>query len=169
LFSVQGSVNLQEGTFSLYNIPLYTQNANISLDITQEYQYIYIETTHTRYENMLDLDAKIALDLNKKILSLDSLVHKIRFNANNNINMRSYGLNNDQDNPQPAKFSLDLKSLHSIIQEGENSEVFRRKIIDTIKAQSEDKFTKDVFYATGDTLKNLSLNFDFSNPNHMQW
>ena len=53
-------------TLSLYNIPLYTQNANISLDITQEYQYIYIETTHTRYENMLDLDAKIALDLNKK-------------------------------------------------------------------------------------------------------
>lgn len=66
LFSVQGSVNLQEGTLSLYNIPLYTQNANISLDITQEYQYIYIETTHTRYENMLDLDAKIALDLTKK-------------------------------------------------------------------------------------------------------
>ncbi|NHA63782.1 DUF3971 domain-containing protein [Helicobacter pylori] len=169
LFSVQGSVNLQEGTLSLYNIPLYTQNANISLDITQEYQYIYIETTHTRYENMLDLDAKIALDLNKKTLSLDSLVHKIRFNTNNNINMRSYGLNNDPYNPQPTKFSLDLKSLHSIIQEGENSEVFRRKIIDTIKAQSEDKFTKDVFYATGDTLKNLSLNFDFSNPNHMQW
>ncbi|WP_033621582.1 YhdP family protein, partial [Helicobacter pylori] len=129
LFSVQGNVNLQEGTLSLYNIPLYTQNANISLDITQEYQYIYIETTHTRYENMLDLDAKIALDLNKKILSLDSLVHKIRFNTNNNINMRSYGLNNAQDNPQPTKFSLDLKSLHSVIQEGENSEVFRRKII----------------------------------------
>lgn len=81
----------------------------MSLDITQEYQYLYIETTHTRYENMLDLDAKIALDLNKKTLSLDSLVHKIRFNTNNNINMRSYGLNNDPDNPQPTKFSLDLK------------------------------------------------------------
>ncbi|GAA8647630.1 AsmA-like C-terminal domain-containing protein [Helicobacter pylori] len=168
LFSIQGGVTLQEGTLSLYNIPLYTQSAQINLDIAQEYQYIYIDTIHTRYANMLDLDTKIALDLNKKTLSLDSLIHKIQVNTNSSINMRSYDPNNTQEDPQ-TNFTLDLKSLHSIIQEGENSEAFRRKIIDTIKAQSEDKFTKDVFYATEDTLKNLSLNFDFSNPNYMQW
>ncbi|GAA9233217.1 AsmA-like C-terminal domain-containing protein [Helicobacter pylori] len=168
LFSIQGGVTLQEGTLSLYNIPLYTQSTQINLDIAQEYQYIYIDTIHTRYANMLDLDTKIALDLNKKTLSLDSLIHKIQVNTNSSINMRSYDPNNTQEDPQ-TNFTLDLKSLHSIIQEGENSEAFRRKIIDTIKAQSEDKFTKDVFYATEDTLKNLSLNFDFSNPNYMQW
>ncbi|WP_367960149.1 YhdP family protein [Helicobacter acinonychis] len=168
LFSVQGNVNLQEGTLSLYNIPLYTQSAQINLNIAQEYQYIYIDTTHTRYENMLDLDAKIALDLGQKNLSLDSQVHKIQVNTNNNINMRSYDPNGTKEDPQ-TNFALDLKSLSAIIQAGENSEVFRKKITDTIKAQSEDKFSKDVFYATGDTLKSLSLSFDFSNPDHMQW
>ncbi|WQT02099.1 AsmA-like C-terminal domain-containing protein [Helicobacter pylori] len=168
LFSVQGGVTLQEGTLSLYNIPLYTQNAQINLDIAQEYQYIYIDTIHTRYANMLDLDTKIALDLGQKNLSLDSLVHKIQVNTNSNINMRSYDPNNTQEDPQ-TNFTLDLKSLRSIIQAGENSEVFKQKITDTIKAQSEDKFSKNVFYATGDTLKSLSLNFDFSNPDHMQW
>ncbi len=168
LFSIQGGVTLQEGTLSLYNIPLYTQSAQINLDITQEYQYIYIDTIHTRYANMLDLDTKIALDLGQKNLSLDSLVHKIQVNTNSNINMRSYDPNNTQEDPQ-TNFTLDLKSLRSIIQAGENSEVFKQKITDTIKAQSEDKFSKNVFYATGDTLKSLSLSFDFSNPDHMQW
>ncbi|WQS94960.1 AsmA-like C-terminal domain-containing protein [Helicobacter pylori] len=168
LFSVQGGVTLQEGTLSLYNIPLYTQSAQINLDIAQEYQYIYIDTIHTRYANILDLDTKIALDLGQKNLSLDSLVHKIQVNTNSNINMRSYDPNNTQEDPQ-TNFTLDLKSLRSIIQAGENSEVFKQKITDTIKAQSEDKFSKNVFYATGDTLKSLSLNFDFSNPDHMQW
>ncbi len=168
LFSVQGGVTLQEGTLSLYNIPLYTQSAQINLDIAQEYQYIYIDTIHTRYANMLDLDTKIALDLGQKNLSLDSLVHKIQVNTNSNINMRSYDPNNTQEDPQ-TNFTLDLKSLRSIIQAGENSEVFKQKITDTIKAQSEDKFSKNVFYATGDTLKSLSLSFDFSNPDHMQW
>ncbi len=168
LFSVQGGVTLQEGTLSLYNIPLYTQSAQINLDIAQEYQYIYIDTIHTRYANMLDLDTKIALDLGQKNLSLDSLVHKIQVNTNSNINMRSYDPNNTQEDLQ-TNFTLDLKSLRSIIQAGENSEVFKQKITDTIKAQSEDKFSKNVFYATGDTLKSLSLSFDFSNPDHMQW
>ncbi|WP_187908225.1 DUF3971 domain-containing protein [Helicobacter pylori] len=168
LFSIQGGVTLQEGTLSLYNIPLYTQSAQINLDIAQEYQYIYIDTIHTRYANMLDLDTKIALDLGQKNLSLDSLVHKIQVNTNSNINMRSYDPNNTQEDPQ-TNFTLDLKSLRSIIQAGENSEVFKQKITDTIKAQSEDKFSKNVFYATGDTLKSLSLSFDFSNPDHMQW
>ncbi len=168
LFSVQGGVTLQEGTLSLYNIPLYTQSAQINLDIAQEYQYIYIDTIHTRYANMLDLDTKIALDLGQKNLSLDSLVHKIQVNTNSNINMCSYDPNNTQEDPQ-TNFTLDLKSLRSIIQAGENSEVFKQKITDTIKAQSEDKFSKNVFYATGDTLKSLSLSFDFSNPDHMQW
>ncbi len=168
LFSIQGGVTLQEGTLSLYNIPLYTQSAQINLDIAQEYQYIYIDTIHTRYANMLDLDTKIALDLGQKNLSLDSLVHKIQVNTNSNINMRSYDPNNTQEDPQ-INFTLDLKSLRSIIQAGENSEVFKQKITDTIKAQSEDKFSKNVFYATGDTLKSLSLSFDFSNPDHMQW
>ncbi|WQS05260.1 AsmA-like C-terminal domain-containing protein [Helicobacter pylori] len=168
LFSIQGVVTLQEGTLSLYNIPLYTQSAQINLDIAQEYQYIYIDTIHTRYANMLDLDTKIALDLGQKNLSLDSLVHKIQVNTNSNINMRSYDPNNTQEDPQ-TNFTLDLKSLRSIIQAGENSEVFKQKITDTIKAQSEDKFSKNVFYATGDTLKSLSLSFDFSNPDHMQW
>ncbi|WQS29147.1 AsmA-like C-terminal domain-containing protein [Helicobacter pylori] len=168
LFSIQGGVTLQEGTLSLYNIPLYTQSAQINLDIAQEYQYIYIDTIHTRYANMLDLDTKIALDLGQKNLSLDSLVHKIQVNTNSNINMRSYDPNNTQEDPQ-TNFTLDLKSLRSIIQAGENSEVFKQKITDTIKAQSEDKFSKNVFYATGDTLKSFSLSFDFSNPDHMQW
>ncbi|AFX89416.1 DUF3971 domain-containing protein [Helicobacter pylori] len=168
LFSIQGGVTLQEGTLSLYNIPLYTQSAQINLDIAQEYQYIYIDTIHTRYANMLDLDTKIALDLGQKNLSLDSLVHKIQVNTNSSINMRSYDPNNTQEDPQ-TNFTLDLKSLRSIIQAGENSEVFKQKITDTIKAQSEDKFSKNVFYATGDTLKSLSLSFDFSNPDHMQW
>ncbi|WP_104747604.1 DUF3971 domain-containing protein [Helicobacter cetorum] len=168
LFSVQGNVELQEGSFLLYNIPLYTQSADIDLDITPEYQYIYIDTIHTRYENMLDLDAKIALDIHKKKLSIESQVHKIQLNTNNNINMRSYSLSNAEDDIRPS-FALDLKSLHSIIQAGENSAIFRRKIIDTIKAQSEDKFSKNVFYATQDTLKSLSLSFDFSDPTHMQW
>ncbi len=168
LFSVQGGVTLQEGTLSLYNIPLYTQSAQINLDIAQEYQYIYIDTIHTRYANMLDLDTKIALDLGQENLSLDSLVHKIQVNTNSSINMRSYDPNNTQEDPQ-TNFTLDLKSLRSIIQAGENSEVFKQKITDTIKAQSEDKFSKNVFYATGDTLKSLSLSFDFSNPDHMQW
>ncbi len=168
LFSIQGGVTLQEGTLSLYNIPLYTQSAQINLDIAQEYQYIYIDTIHTRYANMLDLDTKIALDLGQKNLSLDSLVHKIQVNTNSNINMRSYDPNNTQEDLQ-TNFTLDLKSLRSIIQAGENSEVFKQKITDTIKAQSEDKFSKNVFYATGDTLKSLSLSFDFSNPDHMQW
>ncbi len=168
LFSVQGGVTLQEGTLSLYNIPLYTQSAQINLDIAQEYQYIYIDTIHTRYANMLDLDTKIALDLGQKNLSLDSLVHKIQVNTNSSINMHSYDPSNTQEDPQ-TNFTLDLKSLRSIIQAGENSEVFKQKITDTIKAQSEDKFSKNVFYATGDTLKSLSLSFDFSNPDHMQW
>ncbi len=168
LFSIQGGVTLQEGTLSLYNIPLYTQSAQINLDIAQEYQYIYIDTIHTRYANMLDLDTKIALDLGQKNLSLDSLVHKIQVNTNSNINMRSYDPNNTQEDPQ-TNFTLDLKSLRPIIQAGENSEVFKQKITDTIKAQSEDKFSKNVFYATGDTLKSFSLSFDFSNPDHMQW
>ncbi|AFI05296.1 DUF3971 domain-containing protein [Helicobacter cetorum] len=168
LFSIQGNVDLQEGTLLLYDIPLYTQSANVNLDITPEYQYIYIDTIHTRYENMLDLDTKMTLDLHKKNLSLDSQVHKIQLNTNSNINMRSYGLDNTENNPQPS-FALDLKSLRPIIQAGENSEIFRRKIIDTIKAQNEDKFSKNVFYATEDSLKSLSLNFDFSDPKHMQW
>ncbi|WP_104713955.1 AsmA-like C-terminal domain-containing protein [Helicobacter cetorum] len=168
LFSIQGNIELQEGGFMLYHVPLYTQSANIDLDITPEYQYIYIDTIHTRYENMLDLDTKIALDIHKKKLALDSKVHKIQLNTNNNINMRSYSLSNAEDEILPS-FALDLKSLHTIIQAGEHSEVFRRKIIDTIKAQSEDKFSKNVFYATQDSLKSLSFNFDFSNPNHIQW
>ncbi len=168
LFSIQGGVTLQEGTLSLYNVPLYTQSAQINLDIAQEYQYIYIDTIHTRYANMLDLDTKVALDLGQKNLSLDSQVHKVQVNTNNNINMRSYDPNNTQEDLQ-TDFTLDLKSLRSIIQAGENSEVFKQKITDTIKAQSEDKFSKNVFYATGDTLKSLSLSLDFSNPDHTQW
>ncbi|PAF46842.1 hypothetical protein BKH46_06405 [Helicobacter sp. 12S02634-8] len=197
IIGLKGTLHTQESNFSLYHIPLYTQDAHISLDITSEYEYVYIDTTHTRYQNIADLDTNITLDLKAHNLHMDTAIHKLQLSTNNDINTAPYSppLNaqepqepqkSQEPNPQnptapliPARTS-DTDTTHTSTEpiaakesyqtppsptsQSNAAALLKRKIIDAIKAQGKEKFTKNVFYADQDNLPTLSFDLDFSNP-----
>lgn len=47
---------------------------------------IYINTTHTRYKNMADIDSRITLDFTHKNLTSQATINKIQINTNQAIN-----------------------------------------------------------------------------------
>lgn len=260
LVSVKGVIVTDDANFNLYNIPLYTKNANISLDITPEYKYVYIDTLHTRYENIADVDTNIVLNLMDDNLRVDATIHKLQVSTNNDINTMPYQKkhikqedslpkemtsqylepssknveenskqnfapneaqslqakseatdNNSLEDPSKNYSQQDQQAVaQENIKEQENQEnidmntkisqnmqenqeendnlkpvtkttkqkiskqvyyknlspqELQRQIINAIKKQNEEKFTKDIIYATNTILPKLSLNLDFSDPN----
>ncbi|WP_180675692.1 AsmA-like C-terminal domain-containing protein [Helicobacter sp. 11S03491-1] len=191
IISVKGLIHTQKTNFSLYKIPLQTQEANISLDITPEYKYVYIRTQNTKYQNIANMDTDITLDLDKKNLQAHTTIHKLQINTNNDINTQPYKesskpisqttqnentLKNSKDK-NPTKTSQEelkpsnqpsteqgYQTTPSIPIQKSPHEVIKRKIIDALKAQVKNKFTKDIFYATSDNLPTLDFSVDFSNP-----
>lgn len=197
IVSVKGQINTEQSNFSLYQTPLSAKDIKVSLDIAPEYEYVYINTTNTHYENMADLDANITLNLIQKTLQANAKIHKIHISTDNDINTMpaskhtddvsstqgeenipddtqdissgsdnlasAYENNNTTKKPdekKQKKFIFPTKKL--------TPQQLRRKIIEAIKADNEKKFTKDVFYATEETLPTLDVNLDFSNPNSIE-
>ncbi|PAF48896.1 hypothetical protein BKH41_04515 [Helicobacter sp. 12S02232-10] len=177
ILSVKGLISTQENNFLLYHIPLYVQKADVSLDITPEYKYVYINATHARYQNIADTDANITLNLGENNLHTDMNIHKLQISTNNDINTQPYQNPIDQqsqeqqdqvdqkisENKPVQTTQVDQKPFPTS-QKSSPAALLKRKIIEAIKAQSEDKFTKDIFYADNQTLPTLSFDIDFSNP-----
>lgn len=197
IVSVKGQINTEQSNFSLYQTPLSAKDVKVSLDIAPEYEYVYINTTNTHYENMADLDANITLNLMQKTLQANAKIHKIHISTDNDINtMPASKDTNDVSNTQGEENTPDdtqdiSSGSDNLASAYENSNTtkkpdekkqkkfvfptqkltpqqLRRKIIEAIKADNEKKFTKDVFYATEETLPTLDVNLDFSNPNSIE-
>ncbi|EFX42499.1 hypothetical protein HSUHS5_0027 [Helicobacter suis HS5] len=160
LIFIQGSVGVGEGDFLLYGVPLFSQSANIFLDISPEGKTVYINTQHTRYHNMADIDARLTLDFKHKLLTSSATIHKIQINTNSKINMRVFSPYRTTINTHAPSLRLDI--LPDLIAQGQSSQAFQDKIRQTIKAQSQETFTKDAIYANQDNLPSLSFNLDFS-------
>lgn len=86
IVSVKGQINTEQSNFSLYQTPLSAKDVKASLDIAPEYEYVYINTTNTQYQNIADLDANITLNLVEKTLQANTKIHKIRISTDNDIN-----------------------------------------------------------------------------------
>lgn len=197
IVSVKGQINTEQSNFSLYQTPLSAKDVKVSLDIAPEYEYVYINTTNTHYENMADLDANITLNLMQKTLQANAKIHKIHISTDNDINTmpaskdtndvsNTQGEENTPDDTQDISSGSDnlasaYENSNTTKKPGEKKQkkfIFptqkltpqqlRRKIIEAIKADNEKKFTKDVFYATEETLPTLDVNLDFSNPNSIE-
>ncbi|PAF45132.1 DUF3971 domain-containing protein [Helicobacter sp. 11S02596-1] len=205
IFSAKGLISSQENHFLLYDIPLDIQNANVSLDITPESKYVYINTIHTRYQNIADIDTNITLNLQDKNLQASTAIHKLQISTNNDINTQPYQAPivakesqeqneqkdqehqedtqktpADKETPTNEETSIDKEVPNEIptnqtaqanqndqklpAQTPQNPESLKRKIIEAIKAESQKKFTKDIFYADSQNLPTLALDVDFSNP-----
>ncbi|PAF51251.1 AsmA-like C-terminal domain-containing protein [Helicobacter sp. 13S00477-4] len=172
IVNVKGVLHTQESDFSLYGIPLYSENTDVSLDITPQYKYVYIDSIHTKYENMSDMDVKVALNLMDKNLHIDTNIHRIKVSTNNDLNTKS--LKNDSQTQIVSKERKEDESktphtqsdyqITPLSSQPSSVQTLKRKIIDSIKTQAKANFTKDIFYATGDTLSNFSINIDFSDP-----
>lgn len=200
IVSVKGQINTEQSNFSLYQTPLSAKDVKVSLDIAPEYEYVYINTTNTHYENIADLDASITLNLIEKTLQANTKIHKIHISTDNDINTMPTAKHTDTSNIQEEEntpddtqdTSSDSDNLASAYENDDTTkdiekkpneekqkkfvfptkkltpEQLRRKIIEAIKADNEKKFTKDVFYATEETLPTLDVNLDFSNPNSIE-
>lgn len=168
--NASGLFKLEQGKVSLYNIPLHAQSATISLDITPDYGYVYIDAIHARYQNIADVDLHILLDTQKKNLQARAGIHKLQISTNNDINTAPYQEVSMQATlEQNAQKSQDFFSQNSTALVPEDTNIFsaksdrqitptlpkknspeqisRRKIIETIKAQAQEKFTQEIFNA----------------------
>lgn len=197
IVSVKGQINTEQSNFSLYQTPLSAKDVKVSLDIAPEYEYVYINTANTHYENMADLDANITLNLMQKTLQANTKIHKIHISTDNDINTMPAskhtddvsGIQGEENTPDDTQdISSGSDNLASAYENSNTTkkpdekkqkkfifptqkltpQQLRRKIIEAIKADNEKKFTKDVFYATEETLPTLDINLDFSNPNSIE-
>ncbi|TSA83229.1 DUF3971 domain-containing protein [Helicobacter mehlei] len=164
LLSMQGTIQVQQGSFLLYNTPLFSQNTQITLDIQPDLHRLYIQTQHTRYLNIADVDANITLDFTHKRLSSQAKIHKLQFNTNNTINTSPFDPNRSMP-AQVPQHPLDLDSLGALIAKGTRSKAFEKKILEQIQSQNQETFSQDVIYATPKNLPTLSFSLDFSKPN----
>ncbi|MFC3847811.1 AsmA-like C-terminal domain-containing protein [Helicobacter baculiformis] len=160
LISVQGSIIAQQGTFLLYGTPLFTQQASIALDITPEHNNVFVDTLHTRYHNIADVDTRLMLDFTQKRIFGTMGVHKLQINTNNAINIQPFSPHRSTiKKPPPA---INITHLPNILAQGK--QVLEQYILASIKAQNKEVFSQDVIYATSTTLPNLEFNLDFSTP-----
>lgn len=167
LLSMQGNIQVQQGSFLLYNVPLFSQNTQIALDIQPDLHRLYIQTQHTRYLNIADVNANLMLDFTQKRLSGQAKIHKLQFNTNNTINTRPF----DPDRSMPAQIPqhpLDLNSLGALIAKGTRSKAFEKKILEQIQSQNQESFSQDVIYAAPQNLPTLSFSLDFSKPDTLK-
>lgn len=179
--SASGLFKLEQGKVSLYSIPLYAQSATISLDITPDYGHVYIDAIHARYQNIADVDLHILLDTQKKHLQARADIYKLQINTNNDINTAPYhDVFMNTTSEQNTQKSQDFFSQNSAVLVPEDTNIFspkndrqitpnlsiknspeqlsRRKIIETIKAQAQEKFTQEIFNANPlKTLLPISL------------
>ncbi|WP_233706246.1 YhdP family protein [Helicobacter felis] len=163
LFSIQGSIEVGEGSFLLYDTPLYTKQANIVLDINPEHKRLSIATSHTRYHNMADMDANLMLDFVAKQLKGNFGVHKIQINTNNAINMQSFSPSRTL--PKTLPDPINAAHLPNIVAQGK--QVLEKHILASIKAQNQEVFSKDVIYAHASNLPTLEFKLDFSKPQEL--
>lgn len=185
MMSAKGLFEVKQGKFSLYGIPLYTQSAGISLDITPDYKYIYIDTIRTHYQNIADADFHVTLDLEKKNLQASMNIHKLQINTNNDINTAPYQAiikdvdldQNSQKIQDSTALTLELpKEQEKLARENKHilpkgdyqvastlsvknspAQMLRRKIVEAIKAQTQKKFTQEIFNAN--PFKSQTRNF----------
>ncbi|WP_233704334.1 YhdP family protein [Helicobacter cynogastricus] len=158
LFSIQGSIDVSAGSFLLYDTPFYAQQAHINLDITPERKYVSISTSHTRYHNMVDVDADLMLDFVTKQLKGNFGVHKIQINTNNAINMQPFSPSRTLPKTLPAP--INAAHLPNIVAQGK--QVLEKHILASIKAQNREVFSKDVIYANATNLPSLEFSLNFS-------
>ncbi|WP_281769644.1 DUF3971 domain-containing protein [Helicobacter ailurogastricus] len=160
LVFVQGSVDVEAGGFALYGVPLHTQNAQVFLDISPMSKMIYINTTHTRYKNMADIDSRITLDFTHKNLTSQATINKIQINTNQAINNSPFETRRTSLPKAPPV--LHLSTLPNLIAKGVDTFAFKNKIRQIVQAQNAEVFSQDVIYATQENLPNLSFDLDFS-------
>ncbi|BCZ17571.1 Putative periplasmic protein [Helicobacter sp. NHP19-003] len=164
LLFVQGSVDISAGGFALYGVPLYTQSAQVFLDIRPTSKIVYINTTHTRYQNMADTDNRITLDFTHKTLTSQATIYKIQVNTNPAINNNPFSLQRTAL-PKTAP-TLRLSTLPNLIAKGVDTLAFKNKLRQIIQAQNAAVFSQDIIYATQDNLPRLNFDVDFSKDEH---
>ncbi len=158
LLSIQGNVLVRQGHFLLYGYPLSTQQANLTLDITPKRNQMWINALHTRFYNVADLDVNLSLDFAQGHIFGDANVYKIQLNTNNLINIQPFSpMRSTLKKPSPA---LNIAHLPNLM--AQNKQVLEQRIQAVIRAQNQETFTHDIFYANPNILSSIDFDVDFS-------
>ncbi|MDO7252612.1 AsmA-like C-terminal domain-containing protein [Helicobacter cappadocius] len=134
IIGVKGQINTQESNISVYKTPLWAKNVGVSLDIGPEYEYVYIDTTDTHYQNIADIDAKITLNLIEKTLQANAKIHKIHISTDNDINTKPYEPN---ASTQQEALSQTQESNSNNEDQGEESNIATDNVASTYQTQDQ--------------------------------
>ena len=163
LLSLSGGIKTQNSNISLFDIPIFAENTNVSFDITPQYGYVYVKADNAYYYNMIRADLDGTLDIHKHSYKSQVKISKAHINTNQAINFSRpfLGESRDEDSEENAS-SLDAQIFSKSPSTLTPSEL-KKLILASIK-EDETPFTQKILYLPPEETLNTEVEVDFENP-----
>ena len=87
LFSLQGVVQAIDANLKLYDVPLKAKKLNVVLDIEPQQKLIYINASRAKWENMVDSDVNVLVNIDKETIAANTFIHSAIINSSNIENL----------------------------------------------------------------------------------